>query len=77
MPKIDIEVEYTIGDIVYMITDPEQLEHLVVGYEVFEDCVRYIVEYMGRTYTCSSLQLSSIRDKSKAMGIDKKEDGTA
>lgn len=77
MLKLTFEFEYLIGDTVYLVTDPEQLPHLVIGYRIMEDSIRYLVSYMSHSEYYTTLELSKIRDESKAMGIDKKQDGTA
>jgi len=41
MMKIEIEVAHKIGDIVFLITDPEQMERMVLGYTLRKTNVFY------------------------------------
>lgn len=41
--KINIDVSYPIGEIVYLITDPDQYRRMVTGYVVEHGYARYLL----------------------------------
>jgi hypothetical protein len=53
--KINISVEYSIGDTVYLCTDAEQYKRIVTGYVVDGGGVKYILassEIISEHYAC-------------------------
>lgn len=65
------EVKFRIGQFVFLRTDPEQVERLVVGYIVRATGILYEVAYLNHVEDCYDIQLSATRDEVKRLGVDK------
>jgi hypothetical protein len=61
MKRVTIEVEYEIGQIVYLTTDPEQNKFLVTAYKVESDCILYEITAGLTSAYASSIMLSQDR----------------
>jgi len=59
--KFSIEVEYEIGDVVYSKTDMDQKLGIVLGYEITNLGVQYIVSLNSETMIFNPLELSPIK----------------
>jgi len=59
-------LEFTIGQIVYLKTDYEQLARIVTGIYIRENSVSYIVSYLTEEYTHYGFEMTSGRDIVKA-----------
>ncbi|MGV0854779.1 hypothetical protein ACTS9E_04185 [Empedobacter brevis] len=59
--KFSIEVEYEIGDVVYSKTDMDQKLGIVLGYEITNLGVQYIVTFNSETSIFNPLELSPIK----------------
>ncbi|WP_353166703.1 hypothetical protein [Empedobacter brevis] len=59
--KFSIEVEYEIGDVVYSKTDMDQKIGIVLGYEITNLGVQYIVTFNSETNIFNPLELSPIK----------------
>ncbi|MGV0828304.1 hypothetical protein ACTS9C_05320 [Empedobacter brevis] len=59
--KFSIEVEYEIGDVVYSKTDMDQKLGIVLGYEITNLGVQYIVTFISETNIFNPLELSPIK----------------
>jgi hypothetical protein len=42
--KINFNAEYEPGDVVYLITDPDDFKRVVIGYSFYNGCVLYILK---------------------------------
>ena len=69
--KIELSVEYAPGDTVFLVTDAEQSEHIVVGYDVDADLnVKYKIRLTVYESLHSGIELSRERDTVKTLGIN-------
>ena len=58
--KVTLNVEYTYGDVVYIITDSEQEKGIIVGYEILPgDLIKYRVNSENYTTTFFDFEISS------------------
>lgn len=74
MPKIEIEVEYTINQVVYLRTDPDQLPHLVIGYKIVPTGILYGVVFMGSSSYFYAMELSTDRNQNIVLGMEPKNE---
>jgi hypothetical protein len=58
MRRINLEVEYDIGEIVYVITDEDQRPYTVGSVKVFELDYLYAIFAPGRSYEAYPYELS-------------------
>ena len=65
MRTIKIEVEYSIGDTVYITTDAEQAKYLVLGYSVRDNAVLYeVYNHNNGEYIAYGFELSTDKNYS-------------
>ena len=61
--KISVEIFHKIGDVVYLVTDADQLKRMVVGYVIGPDgYVEYLLncmEHVSQHYLC---EISTVKE---------------
>jgi hypothetical protein len=76
MPQMTIKPAFELGKIVYLVSDPDQYERIVVGYFVQCNGMAYLVRYADEDFTIHTLvELSHIKsDVEKRLEDETKED---
>lgn len=70
MKLIPLEVAHSIGDVVYLKTDLDQLPRLVAGYEVYETDMLYMLIHGSQSVsTHHAYEISAERNSLLGMGI--------
>jgi len=70
MPTIEVKIKHNITDIVYITTDPEQLDVVVTGFLIKQDSVMYVVSFCGTEQEYYDYELTSKRDMAKVLGVN-------
>lgn len=70
MPVIKLNVEFKIGDTVYLKTDPEQYERLVIAYIVENKDISYQLACGEDQSIHSDYEISAEKDELKRLGVE-------
>lgn len=62
--------KYDLGDIVYLITDPDQLERMVTGIRIRPSGVIYSITHSTLETDHYDIELSSKKDMIKQLGLN-------
>ena len=62
-----IDTQHDIGKLVFLVTDPEQYPHLVTGYLVRKDGIRYALSMKGQETYHYDFEIISEKDIIKAL----------
>jgi len=62
-----IDTQHNIGELVFLITDPDQYPHLVTGYLVRNDGIRYALSMKGSETYHYDFEIISEKDIIKAL----------
>jgi len=62
-----IDTQHNIGELVFLITDPDQYPHLVTGYLVRNDGIRYALSMKGQETYHYDFEIISEKDIIKAL----------
>lgn len=71
---MEIDNKFNIEETVYLITDPEQMLHIVTGIIIRPYGLMYEVSYSGGSMDYYGFELSKERDMMKALDITTKKE---
>lgn len=57
-----LDTHYQIGQIVFLITDPEQSAYMVTGYQIRKDSIKYILSIKGHEDYFYDFEINDERD---------------
>lgn len=70
MPVIKLNVEFKIGDTVYLKTDPEQYERIVIAYIVENKDISYQLACGEDHSTHADYEITGEKDELKRLGVE-------